>query len=477
MKDKETRKKAFQQMHNSKTFNKKIVIIGYGAIGTALLHLLLKIIRINLNNVFVIDKNSERFLKCKYAVNKIHVKLSKDNTKDELITKLQLGQDDIIIDCSYEINTNFMFALCSEYGISYVNSAVEVWSKEDKLTEEDYTFYQRIKSLEDQNSLLKQKRNNFIISLGCNPGNVNLWTLYALEKINKKNKQFDFKSHAELASKMGLRVIHISERDSQISKIPKNLNEYVNTWSLDSKSWYDEAFSFLEISWGTHEKNLPLKINKKLSNEYQLIIDQEGATSLAYSYTPIQQNYVGMLVRHEECFTIAKKLTLRNDSKEIVYKPSCYYVYKPCDSSFVSTYEVIDNYRKYQKNKRLMTDDIIKGNDELGCTLFFEDGEIWWFGSLLDIEETRFLFDNEINEIINATILQVITGYLGGILYLIDQIEKKEFRGLLLPEDLPIKEFVKLSKPFLGPFGLYKVDNWTVETNPLNKWQFNNFTY
>ena len=477
MNEKQKRKKAVEAMYNSKTFDKKIVLIGYGAIGTALLHLLLKIIKINLNNIKIIDKNSNRFLNCKYSVNKIHVKLTKDNTRDILVNKLQLGQDDIIIDCSYEINTNFMFSLCSEYGISYINSAVEVWSKEEKLVEKDYTFYQRIKSLEDQNNLQKVKKNNFIISLGCNPGNINIWTLYALEILNNKKDKFKFDSYADLANKMGLRVIHISEKDSQISKIPKRKWEYVNTWSSDAISWYDEAFGNLEIGWGTHEKKIPTNINKDLSNEYQIVLNDEGFKSFGYSFTPISENIVGMLIRHEECFTITKKLTKRDDQQKIVYKPSCYYIYKPCDASFVSTYEVLDNYRNYQENKRLMTDDIIKGYDEVGCTLFFENGEIWWFGSLLDIEEARSIFDNEINNLINSTILQVISGYLGGILYLIDKIEKKEYKGLLLPEDLPIRQFIKWTKPFLGPLGLYKVDNWTVDTKKDALWQFSDFIY
>jgi homospermidine synthase len=477
MTTKEERKKVLENMYKSVNFNNKIVIIGYGAIGTALLPLLIKIVNLNLNNIFIIDKNNSRFLNCNFEVNKIHVELLKDNTKTILIDNIKLKQDDIIIDCSYEINTNYMFTLCSEYGISYINSAVEVWSKKELLQEKDFTFYQRIKSLENQNILVNNKKNNFIISLGCNPGNVNIWTLFALYKINKKNNNLQFDSYADLANKMGLRVIHISEKDSQITTKPKDINEYVNTWSSDAVSWYDEAFSFLEISWGTHEKKLPLNINKELSNEYQLILDGEGFNSYAYSYTPINKNLVGMLIRHEECFTIAKKLTLKNEKNEIVYKPSCYYVYKPCDSSLASTREVLDNYRKYQEKKRLLTDDIIKGYDELGCTLFFENGDIYWFGSLLDIDEARLIYDNEYNNIINATILQVVCGYLGGIIYLIKQIEKKEYFGLLKPEDLPIKEFVKLTKPFLGPFGLYKVDDWTVETNPQNKWQFNDFIY
>ena len=478
LKTKEGRKQAMDFMfNNSKTFNNKIVIIGFGAIGTALLPLLIKIVNIELNNVWVIEKDDFRFKNIIDGINKLHIKLLENNTKKILIDDIKLGQDDLIIDCSYEINTNYMFQLCSEYGISYTNSAVETWSNESKMKENEYTYFQRIKSLEDQNKLLQNKKNNFLISMGCNPGNVNIWTLYALDKINKKTKNYKYEQYAYLANKLGLKVLHISERDSQITNKPKRRNEYLNTWASNAISWYDEAFSFLEISWGTHEKTIPININKELSNEYQLILNGEGFNSYAYSYTPISKNLVGMLIRHEECYTIGKKLTMRNEKNEIVYKPSCYYVYKPCDSSIVSTYEVNDNLKKYQKNKRLMTSDIIEGYDELGCTMFFENGDIYWIGSLLDIEEARSIYNNEHNNIINATILKVVAGYIGAILYLIKCIKNKDYKGFLIPEDLPIKDIISITKPFLGPFGISKVEDWTVTTKPDNKWQFQDFTY
>ncbi len=473
------RKQAFESMSNSKTFNNKIVIIGYGAIGTALLPLLFKIVSVNLNKVWVIEKDADRFANLEKFINKginmLNVELKRDNITKILIGDLKLGQDDLIIDCSYEINTNFMYQLCSDHGISYTNSAVEVWAQEPNFKDTDYTFYQRIKSIEDQNKILANKKNNFIISLGCNPGNVNIWTMYALEKINQKTQNFEYDSYADLANKLGLRVVHVSERDSQITNNPKKRNEYVNTWSSNAISWYDEAFSFLEISWGTHEKTTPSNINKKLSNEYQLILDGEGYNSYAYSYTPLGKNLVGMLIRHEECYTICRKLTLKNSKNEITYKPSCYYVYKPCDSSVASTYEVKDNIEKYQDAKRLMTSDITQGKDELGCTLFFANGDIYWIGSMLDIEEARMIYDNQYNHIINATVLQVIAGYIGSILYLIESIENKKYRGLLTPEELPIKKFVELTKPLLGPFGLIKVEDWTVDTKPGCEWQYEDF--
>lgn len=85
-----------------------------------------------------------------------------------------------------------------------------------------------------------------------------------------------------LAMLLGVKVMHISERDTQISSTPKKVNEFVNTWSCEGI--YEEGkaplhfrkkkirleinfFVFFcrfskgvapaEIGWGTHEKTLP----------------------------------------------------------------------------------------------------------------------------------------------------------------------------------------------------------------------------
>ena len=39
-----------------------------------------------------------------------------------------------------------------------------------------------------------------------------------------------------LAQKLDVKVIHIAERDTQISDKPKQVNEFVNTWSVEGIS-------------------------------------------------------------------------------------------------------------------------------------------------------------------------------------------------------------------------------------------------
>lgn len=490
------RKAALKSMYGMEQFNNKILIIGYGSIGTGILPLLIKIVKMDLSQITIIEKDKKRFTNIKelykinkikksdQKINKVKVKLDRLNIKRIIIDRLKMGQDDLIIDCSYEISTKFMYDLCAEHGISYTNSAVEVWEDDMSRPMAEYSYANLMKEVEDSDLQFKKKKNNFIYGLGCNPGNVNIWTMYALDKIKENtNKNLKSDSYADLANKLGLRVVHVAEVDSQITNNPKRDNEYVNTWSSDGASWFGEAYSWIELGWGTHEKTMPASVSKDLHSDVSITIERLGALTWARSYTPINKNLFGLMIPHEECYSIARSLSLRDSKNNIIYKPSCYYVYKPCDSSLASLYEIaekmdVNNFNgEMQKNKRLMTDDIIEGKDELGCTLFFNNGEIYWVGSLLDIEEARGLYDNKFDSIINATLMQVLAGYMGGILYLIKNIKKKEYSGLLSPQDLPIHQFMKWTRPLLGPFVCTKVKDWTVKARDGKEstWQFEDF--
>ena len=119
------RKNAFESLSKSIVFKNKLLIIGCGSIGTALLPLLIKFIVMPPSNITVCDKNANRFARISQfvslGVKTKHVKITKDNVDKLIINELGFGQDDIIIDASYEINTEYMFNLCSASGISFIN--------------------------------------------------------------------------------------------------------------------------------------------------------------------------------------------------------------------------------------------------------------------------------------------------------------------------------------------------------------------
>ena len=62
-------------------------------------------------------------------------------------------------------------------------------------------------------------------------------------------------SFARLSQATGTKVIHISERDTQVSSRPKAMDEFVNTWSIEG--FFEEGTAPAELGWGTHERRLP----------------------------------------------------------------------------------------------------------------------------------------------------------------------------------------------------------------------------
>ena len=60
--------------------------------------------------------------------------------------------------------------------------------------------------------------------------------------------------------KVGVKGIHIAERDTQRTKHPKPLNVFWNTWSVEG--FISEGLQPAELGWGTHEKWMPKNAKK-----------------------------------------------------------------------------------------------------------------------------------------------------------------------------------------------------------------------
>lgn len=313
------------------------------------------------------------------------------------------------------------------------------------------------------NELKESKKINFnaVIDMGCNPGNVNLWAKIGLDLINK---HYGTKKTAE---ELDIRTIHISEYDTQRSRIPKRINEYCNTWASTAEPFYEEGLAPVEMSFGNHEE-LPDKkfIESCEDNNKYIAFNRLCTETFAHSYTPGYKNYIGTLIRHGENITIGETMsTYDNKDGKITrtWSPSVYYVYHPTQDTMASLYELKEKNYKYQDNTRLFTDDIIDGRDELGLTYFLGNGDIFWIGSLLDIHEARDIYENKFNEKINATVVQVVGGYLSGIFHILDLNKQKKYNGVMVPEDLPYREIYKKMKSFYGEFIFKKITDWDYE--------------
>jgi len=107
-----------------------------------------------------------------------------------------------------------------------------------------------------------------VVEHGANPGLVSHFTKQALSEIahavlrdgllSERHEQIRDSLSTErynvLAHLLDVKSIHIAERDTQIADRPKEVGEFVNTWSVDG--FYEEGVAPAEVGWGTHERTL-----------------------------------------------------------------------------------------------------------------------------------------------------------------------------------------------------------------------------
>ncbi|MDD4179612.1 MAG: saccharopine dehydrogenase C-terminal domain-containing protein [Candidatus Margulisbacteria bacterium] len=450
-------------------FKSRMLIVGCGAVARCAIPLVLQLIDIPAEKVTVIDFVDNR-PKIKDLLNKgvnyILGKITKDNYAHLLRNFVAPG--DMIIDLAWNIDCLAMMRFCRDNEILYVNTSVEDWDPyvdEERNDPTRYTLYSR--HMELRALVNSEWRNNngatAIVDHGANPGLVSHFTKHALNQIAAKilkekpddkrrpslEAALNGKNFARLAQLTGVKVIHISERDSQITDQPKKMNEFVNTWSIEG--FFEEGVAPVEIGWGTHERTLPSGAYTHQSGPgNQICLNSIGIKTWIRSWVPSGQ-ITGLVIRHGEAYSISDRLTVWKDGRA-EYRPTVCYAYCPCDGAVNSLHELEMREFKLQENQRIMSTEIIDGRDELGVLLLGHDYTGWWCGSTLSIHDARKLAGPDQQ----ATILQVASSVVAAAVWAIENPR----RGFLLPDDLDHEEILDICLPYIKPFVSTAID-WT----------------
>ena len=406
-----------------------------------------------------------------------------------------LAAGDLLIDLAWNIDACEILQWCHDRGILYVNTSVELWDPyagaENKHPTER-TLYWRHMKLRAMIAKWSEPGPTAVIEHGANPGLISHFTKQALLDIAERSlaeKKFAgaeaeaIAHHAKagsfnlLARQLGVKVIHCSERDTQITDQPKQVDEFVNTWSVEG--FREEGTTTAEMGWGTHEKELPAYAYEHPDGpKSQICLARMGINTFVASWVPPTHNIIGMIVRHGEAFTITEKLTVWENGKA-VYRPTVHYAYCPCDTAIASLHELRGYDYKLQPNIRIMTDEITSGADILGTLVMGHPYQSWWTGSDLSIEESRRLVPHQ-----NATTMQVAISVVAACMWMVDNPK----RGLCVPDDLPHDFVLGISKPYLGKW-VSVASDWTPlkhyanafhgynkpQLDTSDPWQFKNF--
>ncbi len=475
-------------------FSKKILFVGYGAVAECTLPILFKHIRVAPGSVTVIDFESKEEKLREWTARGVHFvreRVTEENLDRLLRSHLSAG--DILIDLAWNIDACVILQWCHDHGILYINTSVEVWDPYagGRKHPTERTLYWRHMNVRAMISKWAKRGASAVVEHGANPGLISHFTKQGLidianaaigEKKAKGRRAESLRGHAtagnfnHLAKELGVKVIHCSERDTQITDVPKQIDEFVNTWSIEG--FREEGTTTAELGWGTHEKSLPrYGYRHKSGPRNQICLARMGINTWVRSWVP-NFSIVGMVVRHGEAFTISDRLTVWK-GKKALYRPTVHYAYCPCDEAVVSLNELRGTNYALQPKLRIMNDEITKGADILGALIMGHDFKSWWIGSDLTIEESRRLVPHQ-----NATTMQVAISVVAATMWMIENPEE----GVRVPDELPHEYVLGISKPYLGNFISTRSD-WTPLRDYRNAfsgfnkpdfdrrdpWQFKNF--
>ena len=471
-------------------FSNRVLVLGAGSVSQCVLPLLIEHL-VDAKQITIADMRDNRSRVADAitaGATYVQDQLTRENM-DQFLSKY-LSPGDFLLDLAWNIDANEIIEWAHDHGVIYLNTSLEEWdpySEGATRNPTERTLYWRHMKLRKLTDTWGGKGPTAIVEHGANPGLVSHLTKKALFDIATRAIK-DGKAAAGvaealaaenfpvLAQKLGVKVIHIAERDTQIADKPKLLNEFVNTWSVEG--FYEEGIAPAELGWGTHEKTLPVNAYEHPTGpKNQICIAQPGATTWVRSWVPKMET-TGMVIRHGEAFTISDHLTVW-DGDKAVYRPTVHYAYCPTDAAIASMRELEMRQWNLTENQRIMNEEIIDGDDRLGVLLMGHTYKSWWTGSLLNIHDSRKLIPKQ-----SATTVQVASAVYAAVAWAMANPNA----GYRVPDDLPWREVLAFAEKYWGGFHSEAAD-WDplMHRNDLFKgwnnrkydesdpWQFSNF--
>ncbi len=463
-------------------WNGPIVMIGFGSIGRGTLPLILRHIKCDPKLITVIDPDATHSqLAEKQGVAFMKSAITRKNYRQVLKPLLTAGPGPaFIVNLSVDVDSLDIMRLARETHALYIDTVIEPWPGfyyNTKMSQGDRTNYAMREKMLDLKRALGAGPTA-VSCCGANPGMVSWFVKQALMDIAKATKTKVAEpttrdGWAKLMKKLGVKGIHVAERDTQRTKQPKPFGTFVNTWSVEG--FISEGLQPAELGWGTHEKKLPPKGKRhKKGCGAAIYIETPGADTRVRTWTPTEGPHFGFLVTHNEAISISDYFTVRSGRK-VTYRPTCHYAYHPSNDAVLSWVEMLGNGGKHPKNAYVLDEtQIADGRDELGVLLYGHKKNAYWYGSQLSIEEARKLAPYQ-----SATGLQVTSAVLTGMIWAIEN----PMAGIVETDEMDYKRCLEIQTPYLGPVrGVYTswtpldsvVELFATDLDRKDPWQFQN---
>ncbi len=438
------------------TIEGSVVIVGFGSIGRGTLPLIERHFRYDAHRIHVIDPSDAHdvFLEQR-GVTHHRVALTRENYR-EVLAGIFDGGPGFCVNLSVDVGSLDMMRACREMGVLYIDTVVEPWPgfyfdlDADAADRTNYALRETVRA---------EKRANpggptAVSCCGANPGMVSWLLKEALLRIAQDaggdaGAPGSREGWAALMRDLGVKGVHIAERDTQAGVQKKPIGTFVNTWSVEG--FIAESFQPAELGWGSHETWFPPNARRQARGcKAAIFLDTPGILTKVHTWTPAAGPQYGFLVTHNEAVSISDYYTIgTGDAPE--YRPTCHYAYHPCDQAVLSLHETLGSGKVQDTFNILDENEILTGTDDLGVLVYGHARNALWYGSRLSIEETRRLAPFQ-----NATGLQVSSAVIAGMVWALENPRA----GIVETDEMDHARCLEIQRPYLGPVEAHYTD-WT----------------
>ena len=464
-------------------FDGAIIQFGFGAVGKSFYEKISKEIKFDENKYFVISRDKfefEAFINLGgMTENFITCEITKENFKE--VFEKYLTEGDLLIDFADTVGTKDILKWCAENNIMYINTGEADWPENWYSIFNENLIKNEIRENCKNNDLVN--KHPIVLQHGNNPGLVSHFVKAGIEYIvntqRKKDKVLkqliSQNKFNEAAYKLGIKMIHVNDIDTQEVKDKYSDDTLFSTWCIDS--FFFEMISEATLNLGTHEKvdyeeTCNLVDYKNGFLEFKNI----AAEKKCRTYYP-NGEFEGFLVPHEETITIAKSLEVKENGKTI-YRPSVMFLYSPCEyarnyflKAKVNEYpnpdpekpldcensngqSIVRGYIYPEKSEIIYQEKISNGTEYVGVLLIGDDFEPVWIGNRI---EQKFLYKNKKDSYWQTpTITPVAMSALAAVCWMIKNKNKK---GIYFPDDIKdYKHILKTAEKYISKT-IYKTFN------------------
>jgi homospermidine synthase len=456
-----------------------VVIIGFGSIGRGVLPLIERHFTYDPHDIHVVEPSDEHatFL-AQRGVQHHRVAVTEANHRDVLAPLLARGG--FCIHLSVDTSSLALMRLARELGALYIDTVTEPWAgfyfdhSLPKRARSNYALREAVRA----EARARPGGPTAVSCCGANPGMVSWLLKEALLTLADDLGQRPAapparrEDWARLMQSLGVRGVHIAERDTQAGHHAKPIGTFVNTWSVEG--FVAEAFQPAELGWGTHERWFPPNAHRHPDGcRAAIYLDTPGLLTKVHTWTPAAGPQYGFLVTHNEAISIADYFTV-GAGDDPAFRPTCHYAYHPCDDAVLSLHETLGSGRMQPRTQILDEHQIERGADHLGVLLYGHAKNALWVGSRLSIRDTRALAPFQ-----NATGLQVTSAVVAGMAWAL----RHPHAGIVETDEMDHAFCLGVQRPYLGPVEVHYTD-WTPiatrwaqfeeDIDDSDPWQFKN---